>query len=149
VLLRFETAWRWFLEGQTDRSIALLRTILDEPGIEAFAEHDPFAKEAFVRAGEIVGRHEERAGRIDLAMSIYRRTMQLRENTVVARRMALLLWRQGSIEEAMAAAESGIATMSNLYPGLPGGPHMTSLREELLGHEKGPAASDRSEARGR
>lgn len=139
-LLRFEMAWQSFMQGKTERSMALLRTLVDDRGLRAFAKHDPFAKEAFVRAGEIVGRYEERAGRIDSAMSTYRRTMQIDENAVVATRMALLYWRQGNIGEAMTAAESGIRTKRNLFPGLPDGPQMTRLREELRRHEDGSAA---------
>jgi len=149
VLLRFEMAWRSFLKGESESSIALLRTIVGDSGLQTFASCDPFAKEALVRAGEILGRYEERAGRIDSAMSIYYRTMQLQENALVARRMALLHWRRGNIEEAMTAAESAIMTKPNLFPGLQGGPHMTRLREELLWQEKVERRMKDGEADGR
>ncbi|MBL8704413.1 MAG: hypothetical protein JNM30_06200 [Rhodospirillales bacterium] len=134
-LLRFEAAWSLYLKGDREESIRLLRTVADDPVLPRLARVDPFAKEALVRSGEIVGRHDERAGQGATAMATYCQTMQIEENGVVARRMAMLRWRKGDIRSAQEAADSAVMTKHNLFPRLPEGPHVNWLRQQLA--EKG------------
>jgi hypothetical protein len=130
-LLRFEAAWNLYLNDERERSVELLRTLIDDPALLRFAHGDRFVKEALVRSGEIVGRRDERAGDDARAMSVYRRTMQLEENGVVARRMALLHWRRGDLRGAMEAADAAVMSKQNLFPRLPEGPYVSWLRRAL------------------
>lgn len=136
-LLRFEAAWNLYLNGEREKSIRLLRTVADDPSLARVAKVDPFAKEALIRSGEIVGRHDERAGSAEKAISVYQRTMQLEENGVVARRMALLRWRKGDLRGALEAADSAVMTKQNLFPRLPEGPYMSWLRRQLAERGRG------------
>lgn len=145
-LLRFEAAWSLYLNGDRTESIRLLRALADDPMLPRLAKEDPFAKEALVRSGEIVGRHDERAGQGALAMNTYSQTMQIEENGVVARRMAMLRWRKGDIHGAMEAADCAVMTKHNLFPRLPEGPYVAWLRQQLA--EKGHVMSKPSENAG-
>jgi tetratricopeptide (TPR) repeat protein len=145
-LLRFEAACSLYLNGDRTESIRLLRALADDPMLPRLAKEDPFAKEALVRSGEIVGRHDERAGQGELAMITYGQTMQIEENGVVARRMAVLRWRKGDIRGAMEAADCAVMTKHNLFPRLPEGPYVAWLRQQLA--EKGHVMSKPSENAG-
>jgi len=120
--------------------------VVDDPALPRLAKEDPFAKEALVRSGEIVGRHDERAGDGERAMTIYCQTMQIEENGVVARRMAVLRWRKGDLRGAMEAADSAIMTKHNLFPRVPEGPYVAWLRQQLA--KKGPVMPKPSENAG-
>jgi hypothetical protein len=61
-LVRFEIGWNLWLFGRIDEAISSFRALLENDPAMKLAKHDPFMKEAFVRAGEILGRYEERIG---------------------------------------------------------------------------------------
>jgi hypothetical protein len=79
-------------------------------------------------------------------MITYGQTMQIEENGVIARRMAVLRWRKGDIRGAMEAADCAVMTKHNLFPRLPEGPYVAWLRQQLA--EKGHVMSKPSENAG-
>ncbi len=94
-------------------------------------EGNPFIKEAVVRSGEILGRYQEKIGNINSAIAIYRQILQLDGNSVIARRLLLLLSRNGNLREAANFAETAIVNRMNLYPQPPDNPYIASLKNEM------------------
>jgi tetratricopeptide (TPR) repeat protein len=130
-LLHFEMAWNLLLRDDMDKCVSLLRIIFDDDMAIKLAKYHPFTKEALVRAGEILGRHEERVGAIEGAISVYRRLMRIDQNGVIARRLAVLLWRQGNLNEAASLAEIAVNSKANLYPYLTQNDYILSIRADL------------------
>jgi hypothetical protein len=124
-------AWNLLLRDDMDKCVSLLRIIFDDDMAIKLAKYHPFTKEALVRAGEILGRHEERVGAIEGAISVYRRLMRIDQNGVIARRLAVLLWRQGNLNEAASLAEIAVNSKANLYPYLTQNDYILSIRADL------------------
>ena len=131
ILLRFERAWRLHQHGGTDAALPLLEAIFRDVGARKAAARDPFVKEAVVRSGEILGRHHDTRGNLDLAIAVYQEVVGVAPEGVVARRLAVLLARRGELSQAARLAESVISSRPNLFPAVPENPYLTALKEEL------------------
>jgi hypothetical protein len=131
-LERFERAWRAYEAGKTHEALQLFReTVADERLAEASAT-DPRAREAFIRAAEILGCHAELRGDISVAAQLYRRILKHDGNGIIARRLLLMLWREGRIQEAADLAPRIVQSDSGLAQHLRGGAavdHLTRCLE--------------------
>ena len=127
-LVQFEAAWRHYLDGDIDTATRLFECIFRDPMAHQRAANDPFIMETIVKAGEILARQHERAGNFESAISIYRDIIALVPNGIIARRLIVLLSRQGKLHDAAALAEMAVASSTNLSLRLMGNPYLTSLK---------------------
>ncbi len=130
-LVLFETAWKQYQAGQINKALRTFETIFNDVTARQRAPHNPFLKEAFVRSGEILGRHHDKLGNVESAVAIYREVMSLDQNGLIARRLALLLSRNGHLREAADYAETAIISRPNLFRQLPPNPYIASLKAEI------------------
>lgn len=130
-LERFELAWRVYEEGKLHEALQLLREVVaDEQLVEASAA-DPRAREAFIRATEILGRHAELRGDASTAAQLYRRIIELVDSGIVARRLFLMQWRKGRIQEAAELAPRVVHSACNLAQHLRGSDTVADLTRRL------------------
>ena len=130
-LIRFERAWATYRSGQIAEALRSFEMIFNDASAWRRMEGSPFLKEAVIRSGEIWGRHQEKIGKIDLAIATYRQIIAIDANGVIARRLLLLLSRKGSLREASNLAEMSIINRINLYPYLPENPYIAALKKEM------------------
>ena len=114
VLVRFEAAWNLFQAGRTAPALETFRALLSDDALWRRARRNVYFREALVRSGEIVGRDAELSGDLETALNLYQRLVTVAGRGVIARRVALLLWRQGRIREAALWAERAIWSDHNL-----------------------------------
>lgn len=84
-----------------------------------------------MRSGEILGRHYDRLGDRGKAIAIYREILSVDPDAVVARRLIVLLCRNGRLAEAAEFAETAITSRANLFPYIPANPHIAALKSDL------------------
>ena len=130
-LVLFETAWKQYHAGQINKALRTFETIFNDVTARQRAAHNPFLKEAVVRSGEILGRHHDKLGNVELAVAIYREIMSVDQNGLIARRLALLLSRNGHLREAADYAETAIISRPNLFRHIPPNPYIASLKAEI------------------
>jgi tetratricopeptide (TPR) repeat protein len=130
-LIVFEKAWANHQNGKTAEALRSFEEIFNDQAARRKVGGNPFIREAVVRSGELWGQYQERTGNIDQAIDIYRQILALDSDSVIARRLLLLLSRRGKLREAAALAETAIVSRTNLYPRLPDNPYIDSLKEEL------------------
>jgi hypothetical protein len=130
-LERFEVAWRAYEAGKVQEAFQLLREVMaDEELIEATAA-DPRAREAYIRAAEILGRDAELRGDTSTAAELYHRVIELFPNGIVARRLLLMLWREARIQEAAKLAPRVLHSACNLVEHLRGGDMVADLTRRI------------------
>ena len=93
--------------------------------------HNPLLKEAVVRSGELLGRYYDRVGEVDAAVEIYTDIMSIEQDSLVARRLVVLLSRRGQLREAAKIAETAIISRPNLFQTFSTNRHLASLKAEL------------------
>jgi tetratricopeptide (TPR) repeat protein len=131
-LIEFERAWAYNQDGRIDEALRLFETVFRDISARKRMMGNPFIGEAVIRSGEILGRHQEKAGNIDSAIAVYREIVELDGgNSVIARRLLLLLSRSGNLREAAKLAEGAIINRTNLYPQLIDNPYIAALKKEL------------------
>jgi len=130
-LIQFERAWASYQDGKNDEALHLFKTVFNDGSARKRMNGNPFIREAVVRSGEILGRHQEKVGNIDSAIGIYREILALDANNVIARRLLVLLARNGNLREAANFAEAAITNRSNLYPQLLDNPYIMALKKEM------------------
>jgi tetratricopeptide (TPR) repeat protein len=113
-LERFELAWHAFDGGNARRGYLLFREVIADTQLREACACDPRAREAVVRAAEIVGRLDEVRGDTKAAAECYRQVLALDGNGVVARRLLLMLWRDGRLREAAELAPRVVESNRNL-----------------------------------
>jgi hypothetical protein len=119
-LERFELAWRAYDAGEIHEALQMFREVMaDAPLVEA-STVDPWAREAFVRAADILGRHAELRGDGNAAARLHRRVLRHADNGIVARRLLLMLWREGRIRAAAELAPRIVRSDQNLVEHLRG-----------------------------
>ena len=89
-----------------------------------------------MRSGEILGRHHDKLGNVELAVAIYREIMSVDQNGLIARRLALLLSRNGHLREAADYAETAIISRPNLFRHIPLNPISRHLRRRFLSNPR-------------
>ena len=67
-----------------------------------------------MRSVEIVARHAELRGDVNGAAQLYRRILGPSEGGIAARRLLLMLWREGKIREAAELAPRVVLSENNL-----------------------------------
>jgi hypothetical protein len=130
-LERFELAWRAYEAGRTREAFQLFREVTADERLVRASVTDPRAREAFVRAAEIVGRHAELRGDTSAAARLYRRILELDGNGIVARRLLLMLWREARIQEAAELAPRVVESDGNLAQHLRGSDTVNDLTRRL------------------
>lgn len=119
-LERFELAWRAYDAGEIHEALQMFREVMaDDPLVKA-STVDPWAREAFVRAADILGRHAELRGDANAAAQLHRRVLRLADNGIVARRLLLMLWREGRLRAAAELAPRIVKSDQNLVEHLRG-----------------------------
>ncbi|KAB2919050.1 MAG: hypothetical protein F9K29_07470 [Hyphomicrobiaceae bacterium] len=151
-LERFELAWRAYETGRTHEALQLFRGVIADEQLAKARAADPRAREAFVRAAEILARHAELRGDTGAAAQLYRRILKLDgngiiarrlllmpwqdarklgANGIIARRLLLMLWRDARIQEAAALAPRVVESDRNLAQHLRGGGAVEDLTRRL------------------
>jgi tetratricopeptide (TPR) repeat protein len=132
-LERFELAWRAYEAGNTHEALQLFGEVIADRELAGAGAADPRAREAFVRAAEILGRHAEIAGDISSAAQLYRRILELDGdgNGNVARRLLLMLWREARIQEAAELAPRVLLSDGNIAQHLRGSDAVKDLARRL------------------
>jgi hypothetical protein len=113
-LEQFELAWRAYEAGATDEALQKFGEVIADEQLTKTSAADPWSREACVRAAEILGRHAELDGDAGTAEQLYRRTIELGGSGIVARRLLVILWRQGRIGEAADLAPRIMQSDTNL-----------------------------------
>jgi hypothetical protein len=119
-LERFEFAWRTYEAGEIHKALQQFRAVIADEELGRANAVDPRSREAFIRAAEILGRHAELRGDAGAADQLYRRILRLGGNGIVARRLLLMLWREGRITEAAKLAPRVMQSDVNLVQHLQG-----------------------------
>jgi tetratricopeptide (TPR) repeat protein len=130
-LVLFEQAWSQYRSGQIHQAFRAFQTIFYDTAARKKAAHNPSIKEAVVRSGEILGRHQDKLGNEESATAIYRDILSVDQGGVIARRLVVLLSRRGHLREAAELAEKAIISRVNLFPRLRPNPYIASLTAEL------------------
>jgi hypothetical protein len=104
--------------------------IADERLAEASAS-DPRSREALIRSAEFLGRHAELRGDSGAAADLYRRILEFDGNGIVARRLVLMLWREGRMREAAGHAPRVMQSDSNLAQHMRGSDAVGDLTRRL------------------
>jgi tetratricopeptide (TPR) repeat protein len=132
-LERFELAWRAYEAGKIHEALQLFGEVIADQDLAAASEADPRAREAFIRAAEILGRHAELRGDTSAAADLYRRILELdgNGNAIVARRLLLTLWREARIQEAAELAPRAVLSDGNLTLHLRGSDAVNDLARRL------------------
>jgi hypothetical protein len=113
-LERFERAWQAYEAGQTHEALQLFREVIADERLAGAAAADPRSREAFIRSAEILGRHAELQGDTGAAAELYRRILELDGSGIVARRLLLMLWREGRLRKAAELAPRVLQSDGNL-----------------------------------
>jgi hypothetical protein len=111
---RFELAWHAYDAGDVHEALELFREVIADKQLMGSSAGDPWATEAVVRAAEIIGRHAEIRGDTKTAAELYRHIVKLDGSGIVARRLLLMLWREGRIQEAAELAPRVLRSDGNL-----------------------------------
>jgi hypothetical protein len=114
VLVRFEAAWNLFQNGKTEVARQEFEALLSDEALLQRAGRSVYLREALIRSAEIIGRDAELAGDTAKAVRLYEQIMAVGGGGVIARRLALLLWRTGRIREAAVWAEKSVWSDHNL-----------------------------------
>ena len=130
-LERFELAWRAYEAGNTHEALQLFGEVIADRQLAEACAADPRAREAFVRAAEILGRHAELRGDVSAAAQLYRRILELDGNGIIARRLLLMLWREARIQEAAELAPRVVLSDGNLAQHLRGSDGVKDLARRL------------------
>ena len=156
-LVLFELAWKNYRAGQTKKALAAFEKIFSDRKLRQRGAFNPFVKEAVVRAGEMLGRHYDKLGDVEKAIGIYREILSVDPDSLIARRLIVLLSRSGRLYQAVEFAETAIASRPNLFRqsssqsahrGAQGGAFPQAGRR-ITESVSGPAGSARSAAGGR
>lgn len=140
ILVRFEAAWQLFLNGDRARALVDFEALLGNDALVGRARRNVYLREALVRSAEMVARHAELAGDVDKAILLYQRVMAINPRGVIARRLSLLLWRQGRLREAGVWAERALWSDQNLAsPSAKHNPHLRRAVELLAAPDDQPA----------
>jgi tetratricopeptide (TPR) repeat protein len=131
-LVLFERAWQNYCSGQTGEAHAAFEKILSDGKARQRAAYNPFLKEALVRAGEILGRNYDKLGDVERAINIYKEVLSVDPDSLVARRLIVLLSRSGQLSEAVKFAETAITSRPNLYRQVPPNRHIAAVKAELF-----------------
>lgn len=130
-LARFESAWRAYEAGKTHEAVRLFREVIADEHLARTSAADPRAREAVIRAAEILGRHAELRGDTGAAVRLYRRILKLGGNGIIARRLVLMLWRKARIREAAELAPRIMQSDANLVKHLRGSDEVGDLTRWL------------------
>jgi hypothetical protein len=148
-LERFELAWRAYAAGAIHEALPLFREVIADERLARASASEPRSREAFIRAAELLGHHAELRGDTSAADQLYRRILKLGGNGIVARRLLLMLWRQGRLREAAALAPRIMHSDANLAQHLEGSDAVGDLTRWLqcearrdLTTARGPNARD-------
>jgi hypothetical protein len=113
-LERFEFAWRAYAAGKMHEALPLFHQVVADERLARASAFDPRSREAFIRSAEILGRHAELRGDGGAAAELYRRILEFDGNGIVARRLLLMLWREGRMREAAGYAPRVMQSDCNL-----------------------------------
>lgn len=131
-LVSFERAWMQYRAGQIRKALTTFESIINDSTARERAAHNPSLREAVVRSGEILGRHHDKLGNVEKAIEIYRNILSVEADSLVARRLIVLLSRSGRLAEAAEFAETAIVSRPNLFRHVPPNAHIVALKEELF-----------------
>jgi hypothetical protein len=131
ILIRFETAWKLYRNGRVRESVELFEAIFRDAAARKKNASNAFVMEAVVRSGEIFGRHLDKNGHVDKAITVYQEVTALDPHSAVTGRLMSLLARHGSLRQAAQLAESVIGTGLNLFPHLHTNPYIEELKAEI------------------
>jgi hypothetical protein len=113
-LERFELAWHAYAAGRTEEALQEFGAVIADEQLIGASVSDPRSREAFIRSAEILGRHAELRGDVGAAADLYRRVLEFDGNGIVARRLLLMLWREGRMREAAGYAPRVMQSDINL-----------------------------------
>jgi hypothetical protein len=130
-LEHFEIAWRAYEAGATGDALRQFSEVIADEQLAKAAAADPWSREACIRAAEILGRHAELGGDAAAAERLYRRVLEFAGNGIVARRLLVMLWRQGRIGEAADLAPRVVQSDTNLVQHLQGSAAVGDLTRRL------------------
>ena len=119
------------------RPCSCLREVIADERLARASASDPRSREAFIRAAEILGHHAELRGDTSAADQLYRRVLKLGGNGIVARRLLLMLWRQGRLREAAELAPRIMQSDANLAQHLQGSDAVSDLTRWLKRQARG------------
>jgi hypothetical protein len=128
---RFELAWRAYAAGRTDEALQQFGVVIADERLARASASDPKSREAFIRSAEILGRHAELRGDVGAAADLYRCILEFDGNGIVARRLVLMLWRQGRLREAAGYAPRVMQSDSNLAQHVRGSDAVGELTRRL------------------
>jgi hypothetical protein len=128
---RFELAWLAYEAGRTDEALQLFRWVIADERLLRASAADPRAREACIRAAEIVARHAELRRDTATATQLYRRILEFDGNGIVARRLLLMHWRETRIREAAKLAPRVVQSDCNLAQYLRGSDAVNDLARRL------------------
>jgi tetratricopeptide (TPR) repeat protein len=132
VLVLFERAWNHYSAGATAEAHAAFEKILNDGNARRRAAYNPFLKEALVRSGEILGRHYDTTGDVERAIGVYNDVLSVDPDSLIARRLIVLLSRSGRLAQAAKLAETAIVSRPNIYRALPANRHIAAVKAELF-----------------
>ena len=117
--------------GEIQEALQLFGEVIANERLARESASDARSREAFIRAAEILGHHAELRGDTSAADQLYRRILKLGGNGIVARRLLLMLWRQGRLREAAELAPRIMQSDANLAQHLRGSDAVNDLTRRL------------------
>jgi hypothetical protein len=133
VLIRFERAFALSQANKATEALVLYESVFNDPTARKIMPYDPFVREAVVRSGEFIGRHNDKRGDAEAAIAVYREILSLERDGLVARRLVVLLGRRGDWREAAELSEMATTPSLNLFPHLPdNNPYIHALKARLI-----------------
>jgi hypothetical protein len=131
-LVRFEAAWNLFQNGKGDAARQAFEAMLSDDALLRRAKRNVYLREAYIRSAEIVAREAELSRDFEKALRVYEQIMMVGDRGVIARRLAVLLWRSGRIREAAVWAEKTVWSDHNLAaPSAKDNPDLARVAEIL------------------
>jgi hypothetical protein len=144
-LERFEFAWRAYEAGRTEEALQQFGAVIADGRLARAGASDPRSREAFIRSAEILGRHAELCGDSGAAADLYRRILEFDGNGIIARRLLLMLWRQGRMREAAGYAPRVMQSDSNLVQHVRGSDAVGDLTRRLQREAHGEPTTARGQ----
>jgi hypothetical protein len=142
-LERFEFAWRAHQAGDVSEALKLFREVVADDELAEAGAADPRAREAYIRAAEILAHHAELRGDAYGAASLYRRILRFEGNGIVARRLLLTLWRGARLREAAELAPRIVQSDGRLLQHLRGSDSLNDLTRRLRLEARRDAAAEK------
>jgi|SRR5579872_7262685 len=132
VLIRFERAFTLSEAARASEALPLYESVFRNFVARKVLPYDPYVREAVVRSGEFLGRYHDKRGDADAAISYYRDILSVEKDSLIARRLIVLLARCGDWQDVAELGETAMISGRNLFPRLPEkNPYIAALEKAL------------------